>query len=160
MVNFGPYSLPSQSANKYAYTFEGTESDSSPKATEAPKKKMDPNLVKKYVQIIKELKDHSQYSPSSEGDNKLWEEQLEKIYDLQISLESSAQPIQPMESYQLSYTNYKYNMSQIENFGIDLPLIVKHMFGAEVANKEQMFFVPDIEYLKKVGQFFKKTDKK
>lgn len=165
IVNLGEFNIPFQK-REFAYSFQRRQRSENIVPSEAPKKKiMDAKLVKKYSAIIKELNDHSGGSPSLESDYKFWGEQLDDIYNLQANLENSAQPILPMENYQINYDKYLYNMSRIHHLlGLDLKLIVEEMFGSDVAqniaNSEQKFFVPDIKYLTKFGEFLNLTEKR
>lgn len=172
IVEFGGYNKVPFMSDKYKYTFVGRRSQAKAEEvqadsdgiapTQSPKKiKLDPNLEKKYLAIIKELKDHSGF-PASNTDQAYWVEQLEAISTLQAQLEDSAQPIVPMEEYQDGYEKYLFNFTHLKEIlhggGFNLTLVIEDMFTKEIAMRnDQEFFVPDIEYLKKAAGFMAKT---
>ena len=124
---------------------------------------MDPNLLKMYKETIKELKIHSQYKFTDLAKEEAhWEEKLNEIYLLQTKLEENTKDRFPIEAYRENYTDYLYNMSQVQQYlKLDLAKIVKDLFNENVASdSKQLIFVPDIEYIKQLGKFLSSTDKR
>ncbi|KAH9521785.1 hypothetical protein DERF_005415 [Dermatophagoides farinae] len=112
-----------------------------------------------YMKMLKELRQNR--PNSNESDNQLNDDELladiGALIDLQFKLQDSASPRHSMSYYQNHYEKHLINISTIKaNINFDISSILEGIFGRNFTDDE-LLFVPDIEYLKRLSPLLLET---
>ncbi len=83
------------------------------------------------------------------------------IYKLKLKLQKAVSPLKSVVYYQNNYSNHVMQIKDMAtNFSeINFIKILKNIFNTTIT-EEDYVFMPDIEYIRKIGKIIKSEDKK
>jgi hypothetical protein len=83
------------------------------------------------------------------------------IYKLKLKLQKAVSPLKSVVYYQNNYSNHVMQIKDMAtNFSeINFIKIFKNIFNTTIT-EEDYVFIPDIEYIRKIGKIIKSEDKK
>lgn len=117
---------------------------------------VDDRVYKLYRQVVHELHRHSPNQNQSLNATFL-NEQIQEIIELNKKLENQTSSIRTMAYYQQNYEKHLLTVSQVQKLGFDVASIVQKMYNTTTIDDNELFFVPDIEYLRRLGPLMNAT---